>query len=254
MKTILAALAGAVVAGALVSSAFAQQEFSSPHQGGYKLGPVVPPEDLGHDVSPEDVGLPSPDRPGNPPEKGSENVLVLPSATGPDLGAPLPTLPAPTLPSAFLGCWQGEPKGFDWSATDQGIVRIGEPGNIVFCYFEHYIDVPQAEVRVSSGLRALDVALHLGFGYTSFEAHGIETAIFGITPTQIRARTNLVVRASDHWFGDVRAQEDQPSQVDWLATLVAPDTVLVKANQVVWNQGLRIWGEWHAHFHRAATP
>lgn len=179
-----------------------------------------------------------------------QNVLELPKVQGPRLVPPPPTIESPNLPSVFQGCWEGEPGGFDWVETDSGLVAVGAPGRITFCYSEHNVDVPNAEVRVSAGGRAIDWALHLGLGFRTFRAKGIDTDIFGITSSKIRGRTNLVIEHTDHWFYVLPVRGGDPSQVDWMATLTGPDTLRLKAEQVMLVSGMRMWGEWHADFRR----
>jgi len=179
-----------------------------------------------------------------------DNTLVLPQLIGPEL-PPSPTpLVLPTLPSAFFGCWQGDPGAFDSLASDAGIVDLGVPGKITFCYHDHTIEVPEANIKVTAGGRALDLLMHLGLGFSTFLAHGVSTDVFAVTSTQIHARTTLAVVQTEHWLYVIPAHTEQQSQVDWIATLVGPDLVLLNAQQVISNSGLRLWGTWHGLFHR----
>jgi len=87
----------------------------------------------------------NPAQPAKPQIQGNQNALELPPMEGPHLSpAPAP-LEAPSIPSAFLGCWEGDPGGFDWVATDPGLLAVGSPGSVTFCYSEHEVTVPAAQ-------------------------------------------------------------------------------------------------------------
>jgi hypothetical protein len=194
-----------------------------------------------------------------PQNQGDEGTLVLPKLEGPRLPPAPPAIESPNIPYSFRGCWEGDPDGFDWVATDPGLIAfgghgmaVGGPGKITFCYSEHQISVPNAEVRISVAVHALDVLSHLGLGFSTFAAHGISTDLYAITPTRMRARTDLVVVQTDHWLYVIPAHSGWPSEVDWTARLTGPDAVLIEAQQIILNSGLRTWGGWHAVFHRVA--
>jgi hypothetical protein len=194
-------------------------------------------------------------QPPEPQIQGDESTLVLPKLEGPQLPPAPPVIESPNIPSVFQGCWEGDPHGFDWVATDPGLMAVGGPGKITFCYSEHEISVPNAEVRISVAAHALDVLAHLGLGFSTFAAHGINTDLYAITPTRMRGRTDLVVVHTDHWLYVLPAHTGQPSEVDWTARQTGPDAVLIEAQQIILNSGLRMWGGWHAVFHRVAdTP
>ena len=75
--------------------------------------------------------------------------------------------------------------------------------------------------------------MHLGLGYASFEAHGNKTEIYNVTRDQIYGRCNLELAVTDHWFYVIPSHAAEPSQVDIVGTLVAPDRLLLQANQVI---------------------
>jgi hypothetical protein len=179
-----------------------------------------------------------------------QNSLELPILTGPQLPLPPPTLTLPEVPSPFLGCWEGNPGAFDTVANDAGVVDIGAPGRIVFCYRHHSIEMPEAQIKIGVKGHVLDVLLHLGLSFSTYKAQGVSTSVFAVTPTQIRARTTLVVIQTEHWLYVIPSRTEQPSEVDWLATLTAPDSTMVQGRQVIVTGGLRIWGAWHGTFHR----
>ena len=101
-----------------------------------------------------------------------QSSLELPVLTGPQLPPPPATLPLPDVPSPFLGCWEGNPGSFDTLATDVGIVGIGAPGRIVFCYHHHSIDVPEAKVTIGMKGHVLDWLIHFGLAFSTYNAHG----------------------------------------------------------------------------------
>jgi hypothetical protein len=179
-----------------------------------------------------------------------QSSLELPILTGPQLPPAPAALPLPEVPSPFLGCWEGNPGSFDTVATDVGMVDIGAPGRIVFCYYHHSIDVPEAKIAIGFKGHALDLLIHLGLGFSTYKAHGVSTSVFAITPTQIRARTTLVIVQTEHWLYVIPSHTDQPCEVDWQATLTAPDTTVVQGRQIIFTSGLKMWGAWHGTFHR----
>ncbi len=193
---------------------------------------------------------PLPPPPTSVPSQPRENTLVLPQLSGPQLSPPPPVLESPQIPSPFIGCWDGDPRRFDYVATDAGLVDIGSPGEITFCYTENTFLVPEAEVRINPSARVLDWLVHFGLGYSTFKAHGIDTDIYRVTARQIYGRSNLVIDLTDHWLYLIPSHTQEPSQVDVVATLVGPNTMLVQANQVIFLENLKMWGTWHGFFHR----
>src|SRR5580700_12217713 len=109
-----------------------------------------------------------------------QSSLELPILTGPQLPPAPAALPLPEVPSPFLGCWEGNPGSFDTVATDVGMVDIGAPGRIVFCYYHHSIDVPEAKIAIGFKGHALDLLIHLGLGFSTYKAHGVSTSVFAI--------------------------------------------------------------------------
>jgi hypothetical protein len=183
-------------------------------------------------------------------ENAAQGTLVLPPLVGPELPPAPPVIRLPQLPSSFLGCWEGDPGRFDVVQTDAGLVDIGAPGKIIFCYDEHTLRIPEAQVRIHLAARAVDWLMHLGLGYSTFAAHGISTDIYGITPTAIHGRTTLALTQTEHWLYFIPSRTEQPSQVDWVATLTGPDTAVMQADQVIINNGFKMWGTWHGTFRR----
>ena len=180
------------------------------------------------------------------------STFVLPSLTGPQLPPPPPTLTTPEIPSPFLGCWQGDPGKFDTVQTDVGLVDIGSPGRIVFCYDEHTVELPEAQVRIHPGARAIDWLMHFGLGFSTYNAHGLHTDIYAISPVNIHGRTTLALTQTEHWLYVIPSRHEQPSEVDWIVTLIRPDTALIEASQVIYDKDFRMWGTWHGTFHRMA--
>jgi hypothetical protein len=189
--------------------------------------------------------------PVSPPTTESQ-PLELPPLTGPQLPPAPPALESPVIPTGLLGCWEGNPGKFDTLGTDAGIVGIGTPGKIVFCYYENRIDIPEADVIINPKGRVLDVLLHLGLGFSTYKAHGVSTDIFSVTQSSIHARTQLDIVMTEHWLYVIPSHTDEPSQVDEFFTLKSPDTALIQAQQVIFLNGLKMWGTWHGDFHRLA--
>jgi hypothetical protein len=59
-----------------------------------------------------------------------------------------------------------------------------------------------------------------------------------------------VITQTEHWLYVIPSRNDQPSEVDWLVTLTAPNSTLVQGRQVISVSGLKMWGAWHGTFHR----
>lgn len=72
-----------------------------------------------------------------------------------------------------------------------GSATIGSPGEIIFCYRENRIEVPEAKIHFGIGDWIKDVLLHLGLGLTlaKLDPAGITTQIYAVTNTQIHARS-----------------------------------------------------------------
>jgi len=211
--------------------------------------------------SQQEIPRATPVAPGNQleiPPAPSEQSLTLPQQWTPTQADPLPPVPQPLaevdVPDALIGCWRGKAAGFDrvYPMALPEAIRIGEPSEITFCYHPHSIDVPNAEVYVPPAKRAVEVALTLGLGYTSFKAHGIKTDIYSISPTQMRGRTTLDVDRTFHFLYFIPFEvSPQPSVVDWKGTMTDPETVHLEAYQVLWLSGQAAFGgTWHADFKR----
>lgn len=244
-----AAILGAVVlVGCLAALPLAADQISSP-----RLGPQHGEE--------EKPMLELPGRQYQAPTPSPEQTLILPPNWQPSPSNPLPPVPQPLaeidLPEAFLGCWHGRPNGFDHVYPLSSIGKqIGEPGEITFCYQRHGVEVPQAEVYISPGNRAVDLAMNLGLAHMSFVARGVKTEIYSITPTGARGRTTLEVDPTWHFLHiipvDVSAQ---PSKVDWKATVIDAQTIRIEAYQVHWAFGAASFGAtWHADFKPVGNP
>jgi hypothetical protein len=197
-----------------------------------------------------------------PPLPPPEQTLVLPPQWRPTQSEPMPPESARVteidVAAGFIGCCKGRPNGFDevFPFTWVGRMRIGEPGEITFCFQPHQVDVPNAEVYVPPHMRALEVAMNLGLGYTTFRAHGIKTVIYSMSPGAMHGRTTVDVDPTAHLLFVIPIKgAPQPSQVEWKAILVDRDTVHVNAYQVLWFSGqLVLGGTWHADFTRSDGP
>ena len=100
---------------------------------------------------------------------------------------------------------------------------IGTPGKIVLCYYQNRIEVPEADVIINAKGRVLDLLLHLGLGFSTYKAHGVNTDIFSMTQTSIHARTRLDIVMTQHWLYVIPTHTDEPSQVDEIFTLKTPE-------------------------------
>ncbi|GEM_PF-5998903 len=183
-----------------------------------------------------------------PPE--SEDTLVLPPMPRPELAPAPPAIESPEIPAGFLGCWQGEPADFDSVSNSAGIVNIGSPGKITFCFDGHSIEVPQAEIKVTPKAHVLDLLVHFGLAYSTYEARGIRTDVYSVTPVMIHARTTLVTIDTTHWMYSIPVRTDEPGVVDSIITLPAPDRLLLRSRMIMSIGNTTTWGTWHAWFHR----
>jgi hypothetical protein len=184
-------------------------------------------------------------------------AIDLPQVWRPTAALPLPpvppVMPNPIIPANFVGCWKGNPgryEEFTWLAG--GYYNIGVPGEIVFCYRNNTIEVPQAKVYISPAKRALDLAMNIGLNYNTATAHSVSTEIYSITPAKIHAHTRLTVVLTAHLFLILPIDvADEPVVEDSTGTLVAPDRVLIESREVLYSQGQPIRSAtWHAYFHR----
>jgi hypothetical protein len=163
-----------------------------------------------------------------------------------------PPLQSVTIPAGLVGCWEGDPGGFDQVQTDSLLRNIGSPGKIVFCYRDRSIDVREVEIRVSPVARAYDVALSMGLSYTTFTARGVESDVFLVTPDTLRTRSMLDVGATAHLFWLIPFHEHQGMVEDEVVKLTGPNTVSVKARFLYTSPAMKMWGTWHADFRRVS--
>ena len=121
----------------------------------------------------------------NPAPPHADDTLELSPLASPELAPPPPVIADPEIPAAFIGCWEGHPQGFDSIKTSEGIVDIGTPGRIVFCFDGHAIQVPSVEIDISPKAHILDLVMHLGLGHDTYSAHGVRTDVFSVTANTI---------------------------------------------------------------------
>ena len=184
----------------------------------------------------------------------SGDILEIPPLEVPILPpAPLP-LQSVTIPAGLVGCWEGDPGGFDQVHTDSLLRNIGSPGKIVFCYHDRSIDVREVEIRVSPVARAYDVTLSMGLSYTTFTARGVETDVFLVTPDTLRTRSLLDVVATAHLFWLIPLHQHQGMVEDEVVKLSGLNRVSVKARFLYTSPAMKMWGTWHADFHRVSDP
>jgi len=167
-----------------------------------------------------------------------------------------PPLAEPVIPASFVGCWKGNPGRWDertrLPTAYPFTYNIGAPGEIVFCYRNHTIEVPRADVYISPAKRALDLALNLGLNYNTASAHSTNALIFSISPRMIHSSTRLTVVIKAHLF--LLLPFDDASETiidDENATLVAPDLTMVEGRQVLMREGVPQYSAtWHSYFNR----
>jgi len=182
----------------------------------------------------------------------STDILEIPQLTGPTMPPTPPALASVKIPAGLIGCWEGDPVDFDQVQTDSFIKSIGTPGKIVFCYRAESIDVRQVEIRVSPLARAYDIALSMGLSYTTFKAEGVRTDVFLVTPDTLRTRTMLDVVATAHVFWLIPLHQHQGMVEDEVVKLNGNDSVSVKARFLCTTPSIKMWGTWHADFHRVS--
>jgi len=161
------------------------------------------------------------------------------------------------VPASYLGCWKGQPDGYDtftWLTQNPMIYSVGSPGNMVVCFQNNTAEVTHATVYISPAKRALDLVLQLGMSYTTFEAHSIHTDIYSVTPKQMHLRFQLIVAVNAHLFFLFPIHVlDEPVVEDVIATPVRPNMALVQGREVIYLNREPIWSAtWHAYFGRAA--
>ncbi|HUA33045.1 MAG TPA: hypothetical protein VMA09_05530 [Candidatus Binataceae bacterium] len=192
-----------------------------------------------------------------PPAGQGGNILEL----APAQGAKLPPAPAPLtnieIPSAFVGCWEGTPDGFDSVVNSRDGFTIGQPGRIVFCYRPNRIDVPVATLNLGKNGWLKDIALNYGLGLTVLKVDEarIESKVYAVTPTQIHARTFVPLKGVELMLWVVPIPFHQTLTDEEIATLKDTNTVSVTARQqLVLGSGFESLRTWHADFHRVPDP
>jgi hypothetical protein len=206
-----------------------------------------------------------PQAPGHPvlvvPGAQPSQSLSVPQVWHPTVAQPLPPAPpalvVPVVPASYLGCWKGQPGGYDsftWLTSNPMLYNVGSPGEMVVCFRNNTAEVVHATVYISPAKRALDISLQLGLSYTTFDAHSIHTDIYSITPKQMHLRFQLSVEAKAHLlFLFPIHMLDEPVVEDVIATPLGPDAALVEAREVLYFQGEPAHSAtWHAYFSRVA--
>jgi hypothetical protein len=183
------------------------------------------------------------------------NLLQIPQLTKPEM----PPVPAPIrwpiIPSGFVGCWRGDPGGFDEVATDPGDYDIGTPGRIFFCYHNHGIDFQSAKIDISRHAMARVIISQLGLGYITFNARGIKTVVLLVTADTLRSRTYVDVVGTEHLLYIIPIHFHEHMLEDEISRFVDAKTLRMNARFLLSAGGQNMWGTWHANFHRvAATP
>ncbi|HVA76894.1 MAG TPA: hypothetical protein VNF27_03320, partial [Candidatus Binataceae bacterium] len=163
-----------------------------------------------------------------------------------------PALRSPAIPPGFVGCWNGDPGGFDRVATDRGDV-VGTPVQIYFCYGNHAIEFQSADIVISPRARARDIAHQLGLGYTTLMARGIKTEVYLVTADTLRSRTDVDVEGIEHLFYLVPIKFHEQMVEDEVSKLVGPNMLTIHACFVLTAPQQHMWGTWHAYFHRVVN-
>ena len=182
-------------------------------------------------------------------------VLDLPSIWKPTVAEPLPSPPPAlaqvTIPDAFIGCWQGIPSDWEHLRVFNGYVT-GSPGEIEHCYSRHQIDVPRAEVVITASRRAIDLMSNHGLAYETFTARGIQTDVYGVSPTKLHCRTTLIIEVTVHRLLSASVKgTDQSVVVDWSAELVGKNDIAIRSRQVLYIGGVpQFVGEWRCDLRR----
>lgn len=196
-------------------------------------------------------------RPDTPLEE--DRTLVLPRSWQPTGNDPTPPVSPPlakiTIPDLLAGCWQGRPEDYDKVYCFHCNFPAGRPGLVTVCFHGREIEM-NAEVTVPALVRALEVALNMGIGYTQFHARGIQSDVYVVAPTVMRGRTALEIDRTFRlaYLIPIPASAE-PTTVDWKAySTENRDILRVEAYQVVWwSSGSPSFGAtWHADFKRVA--
>ena len=105
-------------------------------------------------------------------------------------------------------------------------------------------------------MRALEVTLTLGLGYSTYVARGIHTDVYAVGPTYLRGRSTLEVDPTFHLLFLIPIEATpQATEVDWIAGPADRGTIELHAYQVLFINGKMMFAAtWHAEFHRVADP
>jgi hypothetical protein len=201
------------------------------------------------------AGMSLPSTQPEPPLEPADPVLVLPPLWEPTEQEPMPPVGEPLanaiIPDPFVGCWTGQPDGYDRVFRFSPNAHLGEPGRIIFCYSQRTLDAT-TDIVIPPARRVIEQLLVLGLGHHTFRAESIHTDIHFVSPTTMRGRTTLNVMPTFRVFHLFPVSLDnQPTKLDWSAVLVGPNAINVSAYQVLWAFGGPAFGAaWHAHFER----
>ena len=188
------------------------------------------------------------------PEEGAaqyQPALNLPKISQPELRKLPPPKPPLQIPSAFFGCWEGNPKGFDAVLSDPGTRTSTEFGRIVFCYTQDSTEVPEIEISVVARNSVLSFILaHLGLGYARSRVTDANSEVYRVNGSQILARTTVTLEVTEGWIYKLPVTRQQLVIDEELATIVAPASMFVSGRQFLDVSGHRSAADWHASFRR----
>jgi hypothetical protein len=176
--------------------------------------------------------------------------LELPKLAGLKIPPLTPPLAQPQIPTAFFGCWVGNPRKFDTVLPAFDVASLYRLRQITKCYLPGGIQTQEFTLELTPKYRVLDVVL----SFLSLGSHGAQvtqekTGVYAATATQIYSRGTLTLNLTAASL--LQFPQSSPATVvdEEVATLVDPDNLTIAGRTFLTGPGPHSVGTWHADFH-----
>jgi hypothetical protein len=176
--------------------------------------------------------------------------LELPKLTDLKIPPLAPPLAQPQIPTAFFGCWIGNPRKFDTVLPARDVGSLYRLRQVTKCYMPSGIQTQEFTLELTPRYRMLDVVL----GFLSLGSHGAQvaqenTGVYAVTANQIYSRGTLTLNLTAASL--VQFSQSTPATVveEEVATLADPDHLTIAGRTFLTGPGPHSVGTWHADFH-----
>ncbi len=176
--------------------------------------------------------------------------LELPKLTDLKIPPLAPPLVQPQIPTAFFGCWVGNPRKFNKVLPAPDVASLYRLRQVTKCYMPTGIQTQEFTLELTPRYRMLDTVL----GFLSLGSHGAQvtvekTGVYAVTANQIYSRGTLTLNLTAASL--VQFPQSSPATVvdEEVATLVDPDNLTITGRTFLTGPRPHSVGTWHAEFH-----